>query len=73
MATEATVTVDVIRHVDGRRIGSIELPRSEWETYADCTHPAYQWPEGLAEAGTVLSSRQCEALGLDRRTVIWLE
>lgn len=69
----ANVTVDVRRHVDGECVGSIELSAAEWEQYAVYEHPAYQWPEGLAEAGAVLTPDQVEEMGLTGRTVIWLE
>ena len=73
MATETTVTVSVIRYTDGTRLGSVPLPAAEWESYVDCTHPDYQWPEGISEAGDVLTELQLAELGCDARTVIWLE
>jgi hypothetical protein len=67
------VTVSVVSYRDGDQLGTVEMDAAEWERYADCTHPAYQWPEGVARAGDVLSDDQLEALGIDGGTGGWLE
>jgi hypothetical protein len=73
MSSKTTVTADVVRYADGERVGSVEMDVAEWEQYAGCSHPAYQWPGGIARAGGVLTPKQVEALGIDPMTTIWLE
>jgi hypothetical protein len=67
------VTVDVRRLSDGEKVGTTTMPAAEWERYAAGTHPGYQWPEGAALAGDVLTDEQVDEMGLDAGTVIWLE
>lgn len=71
--TTRMIEVDVMRHSDGARAGSIEMDPAEWQRYEAEEHPAYQWPEGIAAAGNVLDAEQSEAMGLDSSTIIWLE
>ena len=73
MASETRVTADVMRYADGGKVGTVEMDAAEWERYAECEHPAYQWPEGIAEAGDVLTCDQIEEMGLTTTTAIWLE
>lgn len=75
MATETSpiVTVDVMRHSDGERVGRVEMDAAERESYATCSHRAFQWPEGVARAGDVLTDRQIEEFGLRPETVVWLD
>jgi hypothetical protein len=70
--TMGTMTIRVKRYSDGETVGTVEMAVDEWESYADCTHEAYQWPEGLALAGDVLTEEQREEMGLDDNTTIWL-
>lgn len=73
MTTQTTKTVTVVRYSDGQSLGEITMDAAEWATYEDCTHPDYQWPEGIAQAGQVLSDDQMDALGIDPATVIGLD
>lgn len=63
-------TVQVKDYTTGSTLGRIKMDAAEWEQYAACEHPAYQWPEGLARAGDVLDA---EDLGVSEKTVIFLE
>lgn len=73
MATKTKVTVDVMRHDDASRIGSIEMPASLWALYEQGWHMGYQWPERIARAISVLTPADIERLGIDPNTVIYLE
>jgi hypothetical protein len=67
------ITIRVKRYSDGEIVGTVEMAVDEWERYADCTHPAYQWPEGLALAGDVLTEEEKQETGLNENETIWLE
>jgi hypothetical protein len=68
-----TMTIRVKRYSDGQTVGTVEMDVEEWGQYADCTHPAYQWPEGLALTGDVLTDEQRQEMGLREDETIWLE
>ncbi|MDE2105351.1 MAG: hypothetical protein KGL39_49450 [Patescibacteria group bacterium] len=65
--------IDVRSYATGDYIGTIEMNAAEWERYAVGEHPDYQWPEGIAEAGKVLSSADITRLSIGDDIVIWLE
>jgi hypothetical protein len=67
------ITIRVKRYSDGQTVGTVEMDVEEWDTYADCTHEAYQWPEGLALAGDVLTEEERQETGLNENETIWLE
>jgi hypothetical protein len=73
MTTRIVATVDVMRYDTGDKLGTIDIPMDEWEQYAACEHPAFQWPAGIAFAGEALSNEQMEANGIGPMAIIWLE
>jgi len=66
-------TVNVMRHRDGVRLGEVEISEADWKLYEAGRHPAYQWDEGIAVAGDVLTDGQIEDIGVHPTTVIFLE
>lgn len=73
MTARMTVTVDVMRYADGVKVGTVEMDAAEWEQYAACEHPAYQWPEGIARVGDVLTCEEIEKMGIGADTTVWLD
>jgi hypothetical protein len=73
MTTKTVATVDVMRYETGNKLGSIDIPMEEWEQYATCEHPAFQWPEGIAFAGEVLSNDQMEANKIGPMLIVFFE
>jgi hypothetical protein len=82
-ATRNTVTV-TIKHYSGggldpsgdnyrESLGKIEMDTVDWQQYADCTHPDYQWPQGIALAKDVLDPEDLGRLGIDGDMTIWLD
>lgn len=54
------------RYSDGQCVGQATVGMAAYEAMA-------QQPEGLAEAGDVLSDEDMDRLGLDASTAIWCE
>ena len=73
MTAQATKIVRVINAASGDRIGKVEIEASEWAEYEACEHGSYQWPDGVAEAGDVLTGDQIDEMGITSRTVIFLD
>jgi len=73
MTAQATKTVRVMGYATGDRIGKVEIEASEWAEYEACEHGSYQWPDGVAEAGDVLTGDQIDEMGITSRTVIFLD
>jgi len=59
----------VMDYRTGRCLGLVCLTRRRWDQY----RKRAQWPQGILEAGVILSERELDALALDARRVVWLE
>lgn len=68
-----TISVTVRAYSDAASLGRVEIDAAEWARYEACDHPAYQWPEGIARAGDVLTDEQIERMGITSRTVVYLD
>ncbi len=62
----------VYRHEDQVYVGAVLIPAEEWVAYFDGTSGLWQWPEGVASAGEVISDEQVEALCITPATLIYL-
>jgi hypothetical protein len=71
-ATKGLVIFDIMEYDTAINLGQAEMPRDQWELYAAGSHPDYQWPQGIARAGDVLSRDQLDAIDLDPDTTIYL-
>ena len=67
------VSVGVMDHATGRRIGTAEVCDGDRDAYEAGDHPAFQWPEGIARAADVLSPEDIDRLGIDGQATIWFE
>lgn len=68
-----TVPVKLVRHVDGKVLGAISVSVGHMRRYRAGTHPDYQWPEGVARAGDVISDAVLDRLDVHPDTVIYLD
>jgi len=65
--------VNVVDYETARTLGTIEIADSLWRLYADCRHPGYQWPQGIARAVSVLTPSQIAEMGISNDTTVYLE
>lgn len=72
MAAQLT-TARVMDYTTGDRIGKVEIDAAEMARYEACEHDAYQWPEGIAKAGDVLSDEDLARLDIPAGKVIYLD
>lgn len=73
MTTPSVIQVRVMSYGTASTIGRIEIAGDDWELYAGGRHPAYQWPEGIAQASDVLTDAELAEYGIDPETTVWLE
>lgn len=66
------VTVTIMDYVTGDAIGVTSIATEDRDQIAAGTHPAYQWPEGIAAAGDILTEQEIAELEISRGSVIWL-
>ena len=67
------VSLSVYDHATGNRLGTIEWSRGDANRYRTGKDARFQWPEGIARAGDVLSPSDLTCLSVRPEQVIWLE
>ena len=67
------MTAHVMDYATGKKLGEVNVSGSFGADYATGTHQGFQWPEGIAKAGDILTEVACERLGIPLHQVIWFE
>ncbi len=65
--------VRVMSYDNGELLGTMQMDENKYYLYEEDAHPLFQWPEGIARAGHILSSEQIEKMKISPDTVIYLD
>ena len=69
----ALTTMTVRRYHDGGYCGNVKRDKVFSVLHDASQHPDFQWPEGVAQAGDVLSENELLSCALNADDVIFLE